>query len=284
MTNNNTNTTNNTINTNINDFFARQARKEEEATRAWIEDCINTFGAAMIKSKLEDILRHLSEINQAVADVAAEEAKEFPESIIEKIIEIANEQQIKDALKIIPTSKYFYKKVKIDGTWKLVPKKFSDATNNVFDEVCKATGVGVVGKRYGKYSAAGNITCPDFAKYIIQASGDNPDVLTDIINILKATSWDRGYGICVPKMEIIYHTLILHWDRRNEVKDELIKLLKNYDYQSLKVTANQDDRYRNHLKHTEKMMMFVEDAVCATIGAKPKFVGKVKEDAEDTAA
>ena len=233
----------------VADFFEAQAKREQEAKRVELNAMVEAFG---IDSVLETMLSHLREINNTVSDVAKEE----------------NNEQYQEAKKQISVTKYYqtYDSAKRE----IRPVEFGEKTTRAFNYALKVTNTKLFEKGSGE-SKRGKVTNESFAKYIIEASGNDPKIMIDIINILKNAAWDGGYGITQPKMEIVYHTLILHRNCGNDVVAAITEVLKNYDPTSLKVTANQRDEYRNHLSYEEKMMMFVEDEVCYKIGEQPVF-------------
>lgn len=248
------------MNTKVKDFFEAQAKREHKAKKKELKAMIDTFG---IDTVLGAMLAHLREIKDAVSEVTKEEREVYPE--IEKEID-----QIEDAKGIISTRRYLQACDFIDGKKISRPVEFSSETYKVLEQVSKATGAPVYEKGSGE-KHAGTIGHKGFACYVIKAAGNNGDVLTDIINILKKAAWDGGWGITADKMEIVYHALVLHYKRKAEVIPVITQLLKDFDIESLKVTANQQDEYRNHLSYKEKMMMYVEDVVCRKIGEAPLF-------------
>lgn len=238
-------------NTKVMDFFKAQEQREQEAKKAELQAMVETFG---IDEVLATMLAHLKEIREAVAEVEAEEAVD---------------PQFEEAKSVISATKYLQTTRMIEGKPVHFPVEFSSKTEQVFADVLKKTGTEAWTRGEGKRT--GRIVSKKFAQYIIEASGNKADFLIDIINILKNAAWDSGHGITQEKMEIVYHTLVLHKDRKAEVIPVLTEILKNYDKTSLKVTANQDDTYRNHLAYKEKMMMWVEEKVCEQINATPLF-------------
>lgn len=252
------------MNNKVKDFFEAQAKREQEAKQVELKAMIDTFG---VDAVLGAMLDHLREINKAVSEATKEEQAVRPE--IEKEID-----QIEDAKEIISTRRYLQACDFIDGKQTSRPVEFSSETYKVLEQVSKATGAPVYEKGSGE-KHAGTIGHKGFACYIIKAAGNNGDILTDIINILKDAAWDGGWGITADKMEIVYHALVLHYKRKAEVIPVITQLLKDFDMTSLKVTANQQDEYRNHLSYKEKMMMFVEDEVCRKIGEAPLFARNI---------
>ena len=244
------------MNKKVEQFFAAQAKREAEAKKAELQALIDTFG---IDDVLATMISHLKDINKAVADVEEEEEKE---TVVD--------EQFEEAKHVISTKRYLQSYDMINGKQVKRPVEFSEKTNKLFYKAIKDAKVGVWEKGSGK-PKYGKITNPAFAKFIIEASGNNPQTLIDIINIIKETAWDGSYGITREKMELVYHTLILHQEYREEVIDAITELFKKYDKTSMKVDANKPDKYRNHLNYTEKMMMFIEDYVCDKINATPLF-------------
>lgn len=110
-----------------------------------------------------------------------------------------------------------------------------------------------------------------FAEWIIQKSGE--EMFRDILEILSdCPDWIKGRGISRFKMELLFHVLILHKDQREQVKMELKKFLRNYDQESLKVTANQDDEFRNTLSYESKMIAFTEKKICEKLNLERQFI------------
>lgn len=241
------------MNTKINNYFAQKAQREQEAKKAELAAMVEAVG---IDEVLNTMLAHLSEINKAIAEVEAEE----------------KDEQFEEAKRLIPTTRYHHtgKYDKETGKISSRPVGFSEKTKRIYYKTLKEAGVDEWIKGNGaarKYK----ITHPGFAKYIIEISGNKGDMLKDIIDILWDSTWNDNRGITQEKMEIVYHTLVLHRDKRKQVVKILTDLFKNYDKTSMKVAANQRDEYRNHLSYKEKMMMFVEDEVCKQIGEQPLF-------------
>ena len=110
-----------------------------------------------------------------------------------------------------------------------------------------------------------------FAEWVIQNSGEQ--MFLDILDILSAApDWIKGRGISRFKMELLFHVLVLHKDQREQVKNELKKFLRNYDQESLKVTANQDDEFRNTLSYESKMIAFTEKKICEKLNLERQFI------------
>lgn len=122
------------------------------------------------------------------------------------------------------------------------------------------------------YGFQGNrtITHARFAEFILMET--DRDTLKDVLYTLsQCYSWIRGRGISRFKMEMVFHVLMLHQGEKEDVKRELIKILNNYDQESLKVTANQDDDFRNTLSYEAKMIAWVEKQVCEALSLERKF-------------
>lgn len=235
------------MNTKINNYFAQKAQREEAAKKAELAAMVEAVG---IDEVLSTMLAHLSEINKTIAEVETEEDERFNEA--KRTISVDKYNNVRT-----PEGKHR-------------PVSFSEKTERVYLKALKT--VGVVEKAYKDgTSSSGKVAHSGFAKFVVEASGNKGDTLVDIINILRDASWDGGRGITRQKMEMLYHVLILHRDKREEVIAILTRLLKDYDKTSLMVTANQCEEYRNHLKYEEKMTLFLEDEVCKQIGEQPLF-------------
>lgn len=233
----------------INNYFVDKANREKYAKEAELREMVNTFG---IDNVLDLMMGRLAEVNKAIAEVVTEE------------------EDAVDATKSIPASKYQQGFDMVNGEPVFRPRHYSERTEKVFTKVLRETGTTIWAAGSGE-KKCGKIGNPAFARFIIESSGNKPDILTDVITILQNSAWDMGNGITQAKMELVYHVLALHKGRRDDVVAYLTELLKNYDFTALKVTANQRDEYRNHLNYVEKMTMFAEDYVCERIGEKPKF-------------
>lgn len=110
-----------------------------------------------------------------------------------------------------------------------------------------------------------------FAEWIIQKFGEQ--MFRDILEILsESPDWIKGRGISRFKMELLFHVLVLHKDERELVKRELKRFLRNYDMESLKVSSNQDDEFRNTLSYESKMIAFTEKKICEKLNLTRQFI------------
>lgn len=148
---------------------------------------------------------------------------------------------------------------------------FPDWVEETFKDVIEKTGIGVWEFKGNSGSRAMSITHSNFAKYVIQTSG-NGIMLENIIEILtSAPAWCGGRGLTRQRMEMVFHILVLHKEDLTAVKDELKKLLRRYDPVALKVFANDDDDFRHTLNYEAKMISFAEKKVCERIGKVTEF-------------
>ena len=231
-------------------YLNAKAQREQEAKKAELQAMVDALG---IDNVLQIMLERLAEVNESIAEVVAEEVS-----------------QVEEAKKKISAMKYNCVQKWVNGKNTSTPVEFSDETKAIFDKVIADMGIKIWDKKEGG-KRSGKITHKNFAMYVIEASGNDPTILNDIIDILNESGWNRGRGITQNKMEIVYHTLVLHQGKRKQVIEAIKDLLKYYDIDSLKVKANECDAYRDHLNYTEKMMMFVESKVCERINEAPQF-------------
>ena len=242
-----------TNNTFIN-YMNAKAKREQAAKEAEFKAFVETFGADNI---MQMVFERMGEVDQAIREETAKENEEIDE-------------RFEEAKRKISEYKYNRSYDMIDGKQVKRAVEFSEKTNKAFYKAIKETGVGVWDKKEGGVRA-GKVTHASFAKYIIEASGNDPQILIDIINILRKATWEKGYGITQKKMELVYHILVLHQDRTEDVIPVLTKILKKDDHTTLKVKANQSEQYRGHLDYEEKIMMLVEDLVCEQICEEPLY-------------
>lgn len=239
------------MNNKVNAYFTSRKIREEQAKETELREMVKTFGIDTVIKVFTDYLMETEKVSEK---------------------EINN--QVNEAKNIIPWTKYGFTQKWNNGKYTCRPVEFGDETKKVLDQVLAETGTELWVKGEGT-SKRGKITNKGFASYVIAASGNSPQVLIDIINILKNAVWDNGHGITAEKMEIVYHALVLHYGQRERVIDIITGFLKDYDLRSLEVTSNQDERYRNHLSYKQKMMMLVEDKVCEQIGEQPMFAREI---------
>jgi len=111
------------------------------------------------------------------------------------------------------------------------------------------------------------ITHENFAKYIIYTCNDDGKMLRDVLDILtSAPAWCKGRGMTRARMELVFHILVLHREKRDDVIREMKKLINKYDPVTLKVFANADNDYRHTLNYDCKMIAFAEKQICKAIG------------------
>jgi len=169
------------------------------------------------------------------------------------------EQQYKS---IIPTSRY-------GANGKTV--EFPDWVKETVDRVVSELGITIT-KRGDGNSRTLTVTNEQFAKYIVYTCNDDGKTLRDVIDILtSAPAWCTGYGITRFRMELVFHILVLHKGKREEVIGELKRFLNKTDQVSLKVHANDDDTFRHTLNYECKMIAFTEKTVCKAIEDTVRF-------------
>ena len=238
-----------TINT-INNYFEEKLARENAAKKMELDEMVKTFG---IDEVLNAMISHLK------AKAGIKNAK-------------VTTMQFEDAKWCIAKAKYDYRVITKNGKSVAKPIEFSDENRRILDDVAEYFKIEVSKRGDGKRNS-GNITHQKFAQFIIDACGNDPQTLIDIINILRKAKWDGDYGITQFKMELVYHSIILHYERKAEVIAVITEILKDYSMTSFKVVANRDDRYRNKISIEEKMMLLLEDMVCEKIRDQRKFLG-----------
>lgn len=140
-----------------------------------------------------------------------------------------------------------------------------------FNNIIKEMNIAVSKKGSGdSHNMA--ITHKNFAKYIVYTCNDDGETLKNVIKVLRsAPAWCRGYGLTRPRMELVFHILVLHRNYTNEIITELSKFLNKYDPTALKVFANADDAFRHTLNHEIQMIAFTERHICDVIMEETKF-------------
>lgn len=217
----------------------------------------------MTKETAIDFMNALKE-NELKAIIATFGLDMVLETMKEKISSHATEkeaQEVIDAKEMIPAKKWH----------KAYNPEYSDDIRAITEEVVNS----IPGMKLKPEERAGNkahyVNNPFFADFIVEQTG-NGELLRDILMLLKGANWDISYGVTRLKMEMLYHTIVLHQSRRNDVIEAIAEILRDYDLTNIRVKANEDDRYRHHLSLDEKVIMWFEDAVCEKIVATPRFM------------
>ena len=181
--------------------------------------------------------------------------------------EIRKEEETKYTMII---SKYDYSSVGRNKN-KTKSMVYPDWVTKTLNRITKEMNIKICKKGSGEKRSMA-ITNEDFAKYVIYTCDDGGDTLRNIIEILmSAPAWCKGMGLTRPRMELVFHVLVLHKEYTEEVIRILRKLLNKYDPTSLKVTANASKKFRYVLNHEIQMIGFAERYVCKRIADKRKF-------------
>jgi len=111
-----------------------------------------------------------------------------------------------------------------------------------------------------------------FAEFIVTYDKDGEEVLSDILNLLVSSGdWADGFGITKFKMEMLWHCIMLHKERKEEVIEAIHKILLAYDLASLRTIAHEDDEFRHRLNIECIMTCWLEKQVCNALNMERKF-------------
>lgn len=217
----------------------------------------------MTKETAIDFMNAMKE-SELKAIIAAFGLDVVLETMKEKIASHATEkesQAVIDAKEMVPLKKWH----------KAYNPEYSDDIRAITENVVNS----IPGMKLKPEERAGNkahyVNNPFFADFIVEQTG-NGEVLRDILLLLKGANWDSDHGVTRLKMEMLYHTIVLHQGRHDDVIKAIAEILRDYDLTNIRVKANEDDRYRHHLDLDEKVIMWFEDTVCEKIAATPRFM------------
>lgn len=235
---------------------AEEARKEEEAKRQDINDLIDSLGIDVVMALLTKALAPEENVVQMDQMETENEVIDFG-AVVE------------EARRNIPRSKYA---IAWNTTKHAVASiEYDEQTKSAVEKTVAKFPV-LNGVNYGSGNRKHYVNCPRLLCYIVENFNGDTEIIEQILRILVAAGYDNGRGILDKNVMPIYHTLILHYDKRNEIEKVAIDFLQKHDYTSFRVIANGDRAYQYRLNIGEKMILYFEREVCKAINEETKYM------------